>query len=84
MRAPRGVCSPRCSSGATSTLTRTCARVVRAQEAKEFAEQNHMAMFTETSAKTADNINELFTSIARRYGSGTIAPAGGTVEEASA
>ena len=72
----------RCDDGGRSRGK--CARVVRAQEAKEFAEQNQMAMFIETSAKTADNINELFTSIARRYGSGTIAPAGGVTEEASA
>jgi len=62
----------------------SAAREVPFEEAKEFAEQNQMAMFIETSAKTADNINELFTSIARRYGSGTIAPAGGVTEEASA
>jgi hypothetical protein len=76
--APRGVRPPswlRCNVDAHAEM--------RAQEAKEFAEQNQMAMFIETSAKTADNINELFTSIARRYGSGAIASAGGAVEEAS-
>ena len=36
------------------------------EEAQAFAEANQMAMFIETSAKTADNINELFTSIAKK------------------
>lgn len=44
-------------------------REVSFQEAKEFAEANGMGMFIETSAKTADNINELFTKIANHIGS---------------
>mmetsp|Transcript_13342 Transcript_13342/g.22517 ORF Transcript_13342/g.22517 Transcript_13342/m.22517 type:complete len:211 (+) Transcript_13342:577-1209(+) len=41
-------------------------REVPFEEAQAFAEANQMAMFIETSAKTADNINELFTSIAKK------------------
>ncbi|GBG88422.1 hypothetical protein CBR_g47121 [Chara braunii] len=40
-------------------------RAVNVEEAQAYADQNGM-FFIETSAKTADNINELFESIARR------------------
>mmetsp|Transcript_19308 Transcript_19308/g.23056 ORF Transcript_19308/g.23056 Transcript_19308/m.23056 type:complete len:213 (+) Transcript_19308:136-774(+) len=41
-------------------------RQVPFEEAQAFAEANQMALFIETSAKSADNITELFTSIAKK------------------
>lgn len=50
-------------------------REVPFEEAQAFAEQNQMALFIETSAKTADNINELFTNIAKKLPVKPAAPA---------
>ncbi len=76
---PTRVCAPRCAGNKADLESQ---RAVTAEEAAAYAAENGL-FFLETSAKTAANVNELFTDIAQKLPKPDAAaarpPAGGVV-----
>lgn len=64
MRAPVVVCRCRCLAAGNKADLES-ARAVTVEEATAYANENGL-FFMETSAKTAANVNELFSEIARK------------------